>query len=317
MNTHQKDSITHARIIDVLVNAGTDQELTVQYANLIYDFLKTVPDNKRVERLSDIARRLERHEPIEYILGYAEFHGLRFAVTPDTLIPRPETESLVDLLCTHIREDLRPGAGVVVHEVGTGTGCISISLAVALSRMPVEADIDIFAYEKSPEALSVAMRNAGDLLSEHGFARTGNANHHFTYTDRETKRKINVSLLESDLLANITVSPTPSSQSHIVWVANLPYIRADDYTKLDDSVRLYEPRSALIGGEHGCELYEDLWQQIDAYLASRTNTCTVSHFYEVDSQNVETFQRKFENVFGTRPTIHSDIYDRPRFLISL
>ena len=100
-------------------------------------------------RLASIIARLKQREPLQYILGKARFHGHSFAVTPATLIPRPETEQLVDMIV-----DENPGSDLEVLDIGTGSGCIAISLARALKFAQVTAT-DI-----SPAALEVAQQNA-------------------------------------------------------------------------------------------------------------------------------------------------------------
>lgn len=103
-------------------------------------------------RLASIIARLKQHEPLQYILGKARFHGHSFAVTPATLIPRPETEQLVDMIV-----DENPGSDLAVLDIGTGSGCIAISLARALKFAQVTAT------DVSPDALAVAQHNATAL----------------------------------------------------------------------------------------------------------------------------------------------------------
>ena len=104
------------------------------------------------ERVTDIIMRLRRHEPLQYIVGSARFHGYRFKVTPAVLIPRPETEQLVDLIV-----DENQSSDLHVLDMGTGSGCIAISLARALKFAQVDA-LDV-----SRDALEVARQNAVDL----------------------------------------------------------------------------------------------------------------------------------------------------------
>ena len=104
------------------------------------------------QRIADIIARLRRHEPLQYIVGNARFHGHRFKVTPAVLIPRPETEQLVDLII-----DENPGSDQRVLDMGTGSGCIAISLARALKFAQVDA-LDV-----SRDALAVARENAASL----------------------------------------------------------------------------------------------------------------------------------------------------------
>ena len=104
------------------------------------------------ERVTDIITRLRRYEPIQYIVGVARFHGHKFKVTPSVLIPRPETEQLVDLII-----DENPSSDLRVLDMGTGSGCIAISLARALKFAQVDA-LDV-----SRDALVVARENAAAM----------------------------------------------------------------------------------------------------------------------------------------------------------
>lgn len=104
------------------------------------------------ERITDLIARMRRHEPLQYIIGWARFHGHKFKVTPTVLIPRPETEQLVDIIVNeNTASDLR------VLDMGTGSGCIAISLARALKFASVDA-LDV-----SRDALAVARENAAAL----------------------------------------------------------------------------------------------------------------------------------------------------------
>ena len=104
------------------------------------------------ERIADLITRLRRHEPLQYVVGQALFHGHKFKVTPAVLIPRPETEQLVDLII-----DENAGSDLRVLDMGTGSGCIAISLARALKFPQVDA-LDV-----SRDALEVARENAATL----------------------------------------------------------------------------------------------------------------------------------------------------------
>lgn len=104
------------------------------------------------QRIAEIVGRLQRHEPLQYIVGSARFHGHKLKVSPAVLIPRPETEQLVDLII-----DENPGSDLRVLDMGTGSGCIAISLARALKFAQVDA-LDV-----SRDALAVARENAESL----------------------------------------------------------------------------------------------------------------------------------------------------------
>ena len=106
------------------------------------------PDDDLLKDLESCITAINRHEPIQYILGITEFYGLSFFVNPSVLIPRQETEELIDLI---IKD--QPKSGAKILDIGTGSGCIPISLAHSL-------DVNVTAFDISKEALEVAFDNA-------------------------------------------------------------------------------------------------------------------------------------------------------------
>lgn len=173
-----------------------------------------------------LARRAA-HEPLQHITGTQEFYGLPFRVTPATLIPRPETELLVEAVLARLPHD----RAVHIADVGTGTGCIAIALAVHLPKAQLTA------LDLSTEALAIAQQNAA--------------------TNKVKKRML---LLHSDLLSAV------AGQSFDVIVSNPPYIPETDRPTLSPQVREYEPSSALFAGEDGLEIYRRLIPQAHAHL---------------------------------------------------
>jgi release factor glutamine methyltransferase len=165
--------------------------------------------------------------PEAYVTGKAFFCDLEFIVNENVLIPRIETENLVDIVVNYIKENkLENNTDLKILDIGTGSGCIAITLATKLSNIHVDA-IDI-----SPKALAVAKENAVKN-------RVG---------DR-------VKFIENNLLENIT-------QHYDIIVSNLPYIPTKRIPILENSVKNFEPTLALDGGEDGFELYRKLFKQI-------------------------------------------------------
>jgi release factor glutamine methyltransferase len=166
--------------------------------------------------------RRQHGEPIQYITGEAEFYGLPFRVTPAVLIPRPETEHLVEKVVALCRGIDSPR----IIDIGAGSGAIAVALACQLPQASVTT-IDI-----SSEALEIAQENA---------ARNGVAHR--------------VRFLQGDLLA-----PVREERFDIV-ASNPPYVSTNDQSTLDVEVRDYEPHTALFAGTDGLAIYRRLIPQ--------------------------------------------------------
>ncbi len=187
-----------------------------------------------------LVKRRALGEPLPYIIGKIEFYGLEFVVDGRVLIPRPETETLVDITLRLVGSPLRPGpmrrtkSGRVCRpalvDVGTGSGCIAVALAV---HVP---DARIYALDVSSDALAVAMKNA----EHHGVA------------DK-------ITFLQSDLLENL-----PEGVDLVL--SNPPYIAAGEWSSLPREVREYEPQLALHGGQDGLDSVGRLLEPAPACL---------------------------------------------------
>ncbi len=166
-----------------------------------------------------LLNRREQHEPIAYIVGHKEFYGLDFYVDPRVLIPRPETELLVESALAHIRSRLSAGCVPLVADIGTGSGAIPITIAVEEPRLPA-----LFACDISAQALEVAHINC--------------ERHHVAER---------VHLLQGDLLAPL---PEPVD----VLLANLPYVGTRERDAMTPDVVAHEPHQALFSGPDGLDL---------------------------------------------------------------
>ncbi len=174
-----------------------------------------------------VERRSTR-EPFQYIVGRQEFYGLDFVVEPEVLIPRPETEKLVEVAIEALSRLETPR----FCEIGVGSGCVSISVLVNLPNAKA-VGVDV-----SRSALSVAERNA--------------VTHHVS--DR-------LELLESDLFENI-------KGKFDLLVSNPPYVPAEDIDALQIEVRDYEPLTALSGGPGGLEVVKQLVREAPTHLVA-------------------------------------------------
>jgi len=178
-----------------------------------------------------IKRRI-KSEPIAYITGHKEFMSLDFEVSPEVLIPRPETELLVETVIKIARGLNSPR----IADVGTGSGAIAVSLAYYLDQA------QIYATDISPLALEIARRNA-------------------------MRHNADIDFQESDLLETLLGSQTEGElRLFDIIVANLPYVAETEREKLDPQVRDFEPHLALFAGKDGLDLYRRLIPQVRVLL---------------------------------------------------
>lgn len=177
--------------------------------------------------------RRGQREPLAYITGEREFWSLDFIVTPEVLVPRPETECLVEVALEHARQ-LDKNLPLQILDLGTGSGAVAVSLATELG------DLQVWATDLSAEALEVARVNA----------------------DRHRVRE-KIRFLQGDLFEPFAVEPV---FFHLV-VSNPPYVARGEIENLPPEVRDWEPRLALDGGLDGLDLYRRIVEQGHLYLA--------------------------------------------------
>lgn len=180
----------------------------------------------------ELVGRRVNHEPLQYILGTQEFCGLEFDVNPAVLIPRPETELLVEYVAQRIPVERQ----ATIVDVCTGSGCIAVAIARLRPRTRV------IATDLSNASLDVARHNAArHAVGEH------------------------ITWLEGDLLGPLEGQKLEGRVD--VMVSNPPYIAEADWAALQPEVRLFEPRGALVAGPQGTELHERLLQEAGQYLS--------------------------------------------------
>lgn len=183
---------------------------------------------KELTALREVLKRRAKGEPFSYITGKVTFFGVNCTVTPAVLIPRPETELLVEKVIRNLEPlDLN---GKVLWDVCCGSGCIGLALK---KRFP---QLHVVLSDYSEEALAVAQKNAADLGQ--GFE---------------------VEFLQGDLFAPF------SGKSCDFFISNPPYITEAEYAQLSREV-LNEPKIALVSGPHGTEFYSRIAQELSTYL---------------------------------------------------
>jgi release factor glutamine methyltransferase len=194
-------------------------------------YFKTITPEQQME-LERLIVRAEQGEPIQYIIGHVDFRGLEICCDRRALIPRPETEQLVEQVLQAVASgEWRVASELKIADIGTGTGCISLALLHELPNAVVTA-IDI-----SPDALALARENAGRL----------------GLLDR-------FQALENNLLDGF------EADSLDVVVSNPPYIFSEVWKNLEPCVRDFEPKLALDGGADGLDLIRTLVKQASRVL---------------------------------------------------
>ncbi len=213
-------------------NARLDAQVLLSHSlhaerSFLYAHPEQVLTSEQEQQYQTLIERRSRGEPIAYLTGHKEFYGLDFLIDKRVLIPRPETELLVEAALNSCRTMFDAGRTPIVADIGTGSGAIPVTLAVLEPRLPY-----LYACDISTDALDVASLNC--------------QRHHVE--DR-------VRLLQGDLLAPL---PEPVD----ILTANLPYVGTDELEELPLDVRAYEPYLAIFSGPLGLDLMLRFFQEL-------------------------------------------------------
>ena len=200
----------------------------------LYTAFDQIPSEEERTAFREMVRRRGDGAPVAYLVGYREFYSLRFRVTEDVLIPRPETEHLVIEAIEFTKSRPDQNTPLQVADVGTGSGAIAVALAVQ------QPNVHVVAVDTSEAALNIAIKNIAQHQVE----------------DR-------VTTVCSDLLTNVT---TPETFDLIC--SNPPYVSEAEYQSLSAEVRRFEPQAALLADNEGTEVIERLIEQSPSRLRS-------------------------------------------------
>ncbi|MCK9379219.1 MAG: peptide chain release factor N(5)-glutamine methyltransferase [Candidatus Moranbacteria bacterium] len=226
-------------------------------------------NNEQRSMINKLADRRLKHEPIAYILGHKEFFGLDFSVNKHTLIPRPETEQLVELA---IQESTNENQELRIIDVGTGSGCIIISIAKNNEQGTMN-NVKFYATDASEEALKIAKRNA---------------------LAHNVNKKIK--FLQGNLLTPLIGNwKLEIGNSRIIILANLPYLSKEIYTSTSLDVKNFEPKSALFSAHSGLAHYEELFAQIKKLL---TENCQLSVILEFSPEQKSLLEKIIPEYFS-------------------
>ncbi len=207
--------------------------------------------------------------PLAYLLKEVDFYHLKLAVNQDVLIPRVETEILVDKACNIISKDCCSNR--VLFDIGTGSGCIGLSIK---KQFPT---LKTYLSDMSSLALDIARKNAKN-------------------------NNIEAIFLEGDLL-----DPYHGLKADYVF-SNPPYIKYDDYLGLEDSVKNFEPKKALISGETGLECYINLEKKLPYYLNNKAKI-----FFEMGHDQGMALLTIFDKQYWSKKSSEKDFSGKDRF----
>ncbi len=232
------------------------------------------------EQFRRLVERRSQHEPVAYLLGKKEFYGREFFVTPVTLIPRPDTETLIDEAKKVITNT------TLIVDVGTGSGAIAVTLACETHR-------PVVAIDESEDALAVAKTNAIRLAPTELIAFLG-----------------------GNLLTPLfSESNGESLGEHVVIVANLPYLSARQFDALDADVRIFEPTRALVSGVDGLDHYDALFTQL--MLRRHAFPQKLDVLIEIDSsQKISAPSLMKKHFPGAATTVINDLTGKPRVVLA-
>ena len=261
-------------------------------------------------RLDTAVRRIEQGEPLQHVLGYADFCGNRFSVNSSVLIPRPETEWLVDegakLMDGYIASDetqhKAPHSPKRILDIGTGSGCIAISLKLCLGDAYVEA------WDISEEALRTAQDNADALKAEVVFRK------------RDALKAEGECLQGGALVSSAPTGQTMDSmnysEANIIaapWdliVSNPPYICDSERSAMDDNVLLHEPHTALfVPDDDPLRFYRAI-----ARYALLTLNIGGSLLFECNTRYAEATGKMLSDMGFEEVTVSDDCFGLPRFV---
>ncbi|MBD3311097.1 MAG: peptide chain release factor N(5)-glutamine methyltransferase [Candidatus Magasanikbacteria bacterium] len=250
------------------------------------EFIISHPKQK-ISKLQEIkykalAKKRSRVVPIAYLTGNKEFYGTNFLVNKYVLIPRPETEMIVEEVLSILKNKDK----TILIDVGTGSGCIPISVSSALGDSS-GTTYKIFATDISRKAIRIAKKNA-------------------------KKHKVKIEFLHGNLLQPIINKKLLTTHCSLLIVANLPYLTEDQY-RSEPSIQ-HEPKKALVARNQGLALYEKLFKQVRSLISNHQSQITT--IIEIDPSQSEAIPNLIKKYFPkTKIEIKKDLAELSRLVI--
>ncbi|HEY4662758.1 MAG TPA: peptide chain release factor N(5)-glutamine methyltransferase [Candidatus Humimicrobiaceae bacterium] len=290
INYFKSKEIPHPRLSAELLLSSV---LKLSRINLYLNYSRVLNKQELALYKKYILKRLQ-HVPIQYILKEAYFRKIRLYVDSRVLIPRPETELIVEKAFQLLKNNPLMEK-INILEIGTGSGAISISIAYEISaelNIP-DTSWQVMATDNSPEILEIAGENAKNILDSSKFK--------------------NMEFLECDLVPGADTDFFKRYEKKINLVlSNPPYISEEDYKNLPREIKEYEPKSALLAGETGLEVYEKILSEIKPYLSPEG--CFI--LFETDPEKSVSLKKMSEDIVDPKTiVIDKDHNQKDRILI--
>jgi len=226
-------------------------------------------------RFKKMIQRRKKHEPVAYIIGEKYFYNIKFEVNKKVLIPRPESELLVDLGLSYLKKKGRKK--ITAIDVGTGSGAIIIALAKNYKKSRY------IATDNSSAALALAKKNA-------------------------RQNNVKIEFIKSNLLKKFSQYFWKKNPD-VLLVANLPYLPTRVWRESMPDVKKYEPRTALDGGRDGLDYYRRLLDELAEILPSIKSFQT---FWEIDPGQSDKLQKILKKFGAKKIRAYKDLCGRPR-----
>jgi len=269
-----------------------DAELLIAHVlNKPREFVIAHPEqkiNKSIkQKINRLIKQRAKGVPLAYLTEHKEFYGLDFFVNENVLIPRPETELIVDLVLKRLETcNVKPGTYLI--DVETGGGCIPVAIEYKIRKSGLSVIRKLFAIDISQPALKVAKKNA-------------------------KKHKVKIKFLRVDLLQPFIKQLQHFQQlkqlQHLIITANLPYLTPQQY-KSEPSIQ-HEPRLALVAKKQGLDLYEKLLKQIRQLVTSYKLQVTI--FFEINPQQTKSIKNLInKSLPHAKIKIHKDLAKKNR-----
>jgi len=267
--------------------AGADLDARILLKQVLQiddtDFFKTLDQSitdKKVSKIKELTQRRAQNEPMAYIIGKKEFFGLDFFVDKNCLIPRPETEWLVEKSIKYLESSIKYKKKINIIDIGTGSGNIIISITKVLTKLDKLSNfVNYYAVDNSELALERAIKNA----RYHGLDKK-------------------ITFLESDLLSSNTLP-----EKFDLIIANLPYVPEENP---DESVN-FEPKSAIFTGDNGTEIIKQFLAESKDYLNTNGRI-----LIELDPRNAKEIKNYTKTIYPkAKIWLRKDLSGLNRYLL--